>query len=56
MLVVVNKRKTSVLGTPLFKGTQLEISPEQYEMYRSEFSIISDEKVKKKDKVNIKEE
>lgn len=40
MLVKVKKRKTSVLGTPLFKGTQLEISEEQYDMYKDEFDLI----------------
>ncbi len=48
MQVKVKKRKTNVLGTTLFKGTQLEISEEQYNMYQDEFEIIKESKSTKK--------
>jgi len=46
MKVKVIKRKTSVLGSPLFKGTQLEISDELYDLYQDEFELIEEPKVK----------
>jgi len=48
MQVKVKKRKTNVLGTTLFKGTQLEISEKQYNMYQDEFEIIKESKSTKK--------
>lgn len=48
MKVKVKKRKTSVLGNALFKGTQLEITKEQYNMYKDEFEIIKESKPKYK--------
>lgn len=46
MKVKVRKRKTSVLGSPLFKGTQLEISEEKYNMYQDEFDLVEKTKPK----------
>ena len=48
MQVKVKKRKTNVLGTALFKDTQLEISEELYNMYQDEFEIIKESKSTKK--------
>lgn len=48
MKVKVKKRKTTVLGSPLFKGTQLEVTKEQYNMYQDEFEIIKESKPKYK--------
>ncbi len=47
MQVKVRKKKTSVTGATLFKGTQLEVSEEVYNMYKDEFELINDPKVKK---------
>ena len=46
MKVKVIKRKTNVLGSPLFKGTQLEITNDLYKLYKNEFELIEDHKVK----------
>lgn len=55
MQVKVKKRKTNVLGTTLFKGTQLEISEEQYNMYQDEFEIIKESKPKYKKEIELEE-
>jgi len=55
MKVKVKKRKTSVLGSPLFKGTQLEETKEKYDMYQDEFEIIKESKSKNKKKNELEE-
>jgi len=55
MKVKVKKRKTNVLGAPLFKGTQLEVTKDQYNMYQDEFEIIKESKPKYKKKIEIEE-